>query len=270
MKGWIKLHRGISEHWIWDFKNPDKAMAWIDLLTLARFSDGKIMIKGRPIIIKRGEIGMSQKSFEKRWGWSQNKVKRFLLLLKDDGMIDFKTNDLTTVISICNYDSFQIGESNDGRSDGHTSGQPVGRPDGQQRKNDKKEKNDIYINEFDNDIWPNYPKRAGNNPKSKALKAYSTRRKDTDMSVIIEGMARYAAFCNATGKTGTEYVMQATRFFGPDELYKQTWDIPKATNNGNSKVSDFKASRIELSNRIQAMGSTTGSREPCPELVTED
>ncbi len=82
--------------------------------------------------------------------------------------------------------------------------------------------------EFD-DIWPYYPKRSGNNPKPKALKAYEKRRKSFSFEVIQHGVMRYQAFCEATGKLNTEFVMQAARFFGPDECFTQAWDIPIST-----------------------------------------
>lgn len=128
MKGWLKIHRSLDDHWLWDFNHPDKAMAWIDLLMLARHSGGQIVLKGRVIDIKRGQIALSQLALQKRWGWSQNKVKRFLNRLQSDSMCDFKTNDLTTIITICNYSIFQDGElkaddpTND-HTDDHTDDQ---------------------------------------------------------------------------------------------------------------------------------------------------
>jgi len=94
----------------------------------------------------------------------------------------------------------------------------------------KEQKNELVVsvNEFD-DIWPYYPKRAGNNPKPKALKAYEKRRKSFSFEVIQRGVIRYQAFCEATGKLNTEFVMQAARFFGPDECFTQDWDIPIST-----------------------------------------
>jgi len=86
-------------------------------------------------------------------------------------------------------------------------------------------------------LWSVYPKRAGSNPKRKAYSAATTRADERDLStgqscafeviqVMIKGTMRYAKFCDATGKTGTEYVMQACRFFGPDKHYQNDWVIP--------------------------------------------
>lgn len=83
MDGWLKLHRSLSDHWIFSFKEPDKALAWIDLLIMARHTSGTVMMKGRALQLNRGEVGVSQLALQKKWGWSQNKVKRFLVLLKN-------------------------------------------------------------------------------------------------------------------------------------------------------------------------------------------
>lgn len=84
-------------------------------------------------------------------------------------------------------------------------------------------------------VWNKYPNRAGSNPKSKAYSALSARmRHMTDKEVIFfgantvfNGVFAYRLFCDATGKTGTEYVMQAATFFGPERHYLEDFTIPK-------------------------------------------
>lgn len=107
MSGWACLHRSIDSHWIFDFNEPDKALAWIYLLVMANHKDQDIMIKGRVLRCKRGQLVRSQITLQNKFKWSQNKLKRFLKLLKNERMIDYETNDLTTIITICNYDKYQ-------------------------------------------------------------------------------------------------------------------------------------------------------------------
>lgn len=151
MSGWIKMHRAISTHWIWDFDEPDKAMAWVDLLLMARHSDGKMKIKGKLVDIRRGEIGMSQLALQKRWKWSQNKVKRFLNSLKNESMIDYRANELTTIISICNFDSYQDDERADERTNERADGRPHGRTGERRYKNGKNDKNGDIVGAPDGD-----------------------------------------------------------------------------------------------------------------------
>src|SRR6185312_4192146 len=42
---------------------------------------------------------------------------------------------------------------------------------------------------------------------------------------LLAGVERYQRFCATTGKVGTEFVMQAVRFFGPDLYYQETWEV---------------------------------------------
>ena len=81
------------------------------------------------------------------------------------------------------------------------------------------------------DAWVAYPKRNGSNSKAGAFKAWHARVKQSndhmaEIHAMFEGVERYAAWCDATNKTGTEVVMQASRFFGPQREYENAWDIP--------------------------------------------
>jgi hypothetical protein len=83
---------------------------------------------------------MSQLSLQKRWKWSQNKVKRFLNMLKKHGMADFETNDLTTIITICNFDTYQTDERTGERPNGRADGRPVERYADDQSNDDIRKK----------------------------------------------------------------------------------------------------------------------------------
>ena len=77
--------------------------------------------------------------------------------------------------------------------------------------------------------WALYPKRAGGNSKSAALKAWDARiREGVAPHDMLEGLKRYTAFVSQTGKTGTEFVKQAKTFFGPDRHFEDAWLIPAA------------------------------------------
>lgn len=73
-----------------------------------------------------------------------------------------------------------------------------------------------------------YPKRNGGNPWPRAFKAYNARIKEGyTHGEIKAGLMQYAPFCDAVGKTGTELVMQAATFFGPDIRWEDTYCVPK-------------------------------------------
>lgn len=105
--GYINIHRKIQDNWIWNEKPFSKGQAWIDLLLLARWKDGKQMHRGNLHERKRGQVCCSMKWLGERWGWHRATVKRFLATLECDGMVttDVTTND--TVITIENYGFYQ-------------------------------------------------------------------------------------------------------------------------------------------------------------------
>ena len=54
-----------------------------------------------------------------------------------------------------------------------------------------------------------YPERSGSNPWPKAVSAATARIKGGySFDQLVDGARRYKRFCDATGKTGTELVMQ--------------------------------------------------------------
>lgn len=112
MSGYVKLHRSINDNPLWTSEPFTKAQAWIDLFLNANWKDGILDIRGNIIEIKRGQLGWSELTMCKRWKWSRTKVRRYLLYLEKTGnLIQQKTN-LTTVITICNYDKYQSEDNN--------------------------------------------------------------------------------------------------------------------------------------------------------------
>lgn len=83
-----------------------------------------------------------------------------------------------------------------------------------------------YSTEFE-EIWTAYPRRTGSNPKKAAFSAYRQRLEEgVSHEEIASGAQRYAAWCMATDKIGTETVMQAKRFFGPGREFENDWSLP--------------------------------------------
>lgn len=106
-EGFIPIYRSMFRHWIWDTKEPfDKRSAWIDLIRSAKFEPGeaKKMFDGKLITYKKSEIVASVRFLQNRWNWkSTTKVENFLENLKKDGMINTEKRQGITVITICNY-----------------------------------------------------------------------------------------------------------------------------------------------------------------------
>jgi hypothetical protein len=72
-----------------------------------------------------------------------------------------------------------------------------------------------------------YPHRAGGQPWRRALKALNARLADGfTWAEILDGVRRYATYVETTGKAGTEFVMQAATFLGPERHFLTPWAPP--------------------------------------------
>ena len=128
MSGYIYLDRPLTDHWLWDDKPFARGQAWIDLLFLANYTDCDGMYDGRIIHKKRGDVNLSIRFLARRWGWSDNKVRRFLDLLESENMISQERNTYGTVITIENYNKYQVKRGKDGTPTEHprnTEGEPT-------------------------------------------------------------------------------------------------------------------------------------------------
>lgn len=105
MSGWIKIHREIADHWI--FQDAEKFKWWIDMLFLASYEANRVNVGNRITEVKRGQFLGSLAFLSKRWGVSKERVINFLRLLQSDGMIDKSSDKNITLITICNYESYQ-------------------------------------------------------------------------------------------------------------------------------------------------------------------
>ena len=107
--GFIKLHRGISEHWIYpNHRKLTQFEAWIDLLLMANYADRKVMLNGKLVKIGTGQILCSQINLSMRWLWGEKETRNFLKTLQEDGMILINPSKKWTVLTICNWDTYQV------------------------------------------------------------------------------------------------------------------------------------------------------------------
>jgi len=140
MEGWIKLHRSIIKHCV--FQDSEYLKYWIYLLLDVNHEDKKIVWNKELIEIKRGQKITSLHKLAKEFNCSREKVRRFLNLLKTDTMIDIVSNTRYTQITILNYDSYQTKEHTNNTRTTHAKNTSKTRSD--TNKNVKNEKEKIY------------------------------------------------------------------------------------------------------------------------------
>jgi len=105
--GFIKLHRNIVEDEFYFSERFTKMQALIDLQILATYKPRTLFIKGKEINLKPGELCYSIKSLADRWKWNERTVTKFLSVLEKRQRIQCKKNNVTTIITILNWETSQ-------------------------------------------------------------------------------------------------------------------------------------------------------------------
>lgn len=141
MSGWIKLHRKINKNALYP-KNREftKFEAWIDLILKVNHSDEEVLIKNEVYKCKRGQSVRSIETYQKCWNWSRQQVRSFFKMLQKNSMIELNTTTKTTILTVCNYDSYQSDKPTDNQR--ITNEQPTDNQRITINKNDKKKKNE--------------------------------------------------------------------------------------------------------------------------------
>lgn len=194
--GWIKLHRKVLDCWIWQIKPYDKARAWVDLLLLVMHRDKKMVVEDKPITIERGSYLISRGKLADRWGWSIKKVDAYLNTLENEKMVTTIRTRKGTLITIVNYDEYQIeGTTQDTTEDtpqGTTEDIPQDTSQGIQNKNIKNNKNNNICSNSLSDIQQELD-------EDKKIKAKQKKREEDELKKNFEII--YKSYPKKVGKT---------------------------------------------------------------------
>jgi hypothetical protein len=106
---YIKLDRDLL--YSYSFANPNHLKIWIWLLIKANFKNAFIPLnvgKGfKTIEVKRGQLIFGRNKAEDELGLNGSLIYRTLLKFQELGQINIEVNNHYSVITICNYDSYQ-------------------------------------------------------------------------------------------------------------------------------------------------------------------
>lgn len=109
MSGWIKLHRQIKEHWV--FQDPIKLRWWMIMLLEVNYKEGRMPIGNTLRIINQGQSTKSLRTWADLFNCSPRTVDSFFKLLENENMITRevigKSKHTTTLINITNFSQFQ-------------------------------------------------------------------------------------------------------------------------------------------------------------------
>jgi hypothetical protein len=177
MSGWIKLHRCITNHWLYtENRVYSKYEAWMDILLNVNFASAKVLIKGKLYDVKRGQSILSMESWGKRWNWDKSKVRRFMDLLQKDSMIVLKTDNTTTHLTVCNFESYQdIRHANETQM---THKQNTDEFQTNTIKEEKENKEEKELNDMFNILWNLYNKKKSKEEAFRAFKKIPKKEYD--------------------------------------------------------------------------------------------
>jgi len=111
MEGYVLLSRKIIDNPMYFSEPFTRTQAWIDMIMIANYKPGFFRVRGIKVEVKRGQIGYTAAKLGSRWQWSKNKVLRYLKELENDMQIETQKNNVTTLITVINYDTYQTGET---------------------------------------------------------------------------------------------------------------------------------------------------------------
>ena len=176
--GFIKLHRKLIE-WEW-FTDQKTFSVFMYLLLSANHADGA----WQGNVVKRGQLITGRKSIAKATGLTERQVRTSLANLKKTGETTSKSTNRFTVVTICNYNKYQIKEN---KNDQQTANK---RPTSDQQtttnKNEKKKEEVNPSDDFDR-FYSAYPIKKGKATARKAFqKMNGTKPGITELLQILE------------------------------------------------------------------------------------
>ena len=140
MAGWIKTYRDLADHWL--AQDLQKLGWWVILLLKVNHEDKKILSGNQLIEVKRGQIIASLSYLATMWNTSKRTAERFIELLEKEHMVSRCARQKVTIITICNWDSYQ-GKDEPRRADTCADDAPMARRSVSETKNEEECK-EIY------------------------------------------------------------------------------------------------------------------------------
>ena len=110
--GFYLLHRGWFDNHHFKQKTLCERAAWIWLIEHACWKPKKIRLNGKYITLERGQLTYSRRYIAKSWYWHESRVQRFLNDLEIGQAIGQASEQGQRIITICNYDKYQVIEKN--------------------------------------------------------------------------------------------------------------------------------------------------------------
>lgn len=107
MSGFALIQRNLLGHALFE-GDAARLGSWAWLFTKAAWRDVDHQIKGESIVLNRGQLCVSVRQLAEAWGMSKSAVARWLEKLEQEGMIERDAGHGKLIITICNYEEYQM------------------------------------------------------------------------------------------------------------------------------------------------------------------
>jgi hypothetical protein len=105
LSGYVRIHRSLSGHHA--FRNDAEAMVFAWLVMRAAWQPTKVRYKDRVLFLDRGQLAVSVRDLARAMDRDKAWIERLLKRLKSETMIATRNETGVSVITICNYNTFQ-------------------------------------------------------------------------------------------------------------------------------------------------------------------
>lgn len=126
MSGWFACKRGITSHPLF-VGRPDRLAVWLWLLDNAAWKETIHDVNGHTVKVPRGSVSASERRIADETGVGRQAVRTFLARLKADKMLTLSLTHGRSMITICNWDKYQLPENtaNPSKNPRPTHDQPI-------------------------------------------------------------------------------------------------------------------------------------------------
>lgn len=197
--GYFIMARGWMEHGTLKSDEPySRREAWVWMVEQAFWAPGRVSINGKTVPIERGQFSHSYRFMATAWKWEIGRVQRFLARLKTDTMIGVSADTGQLVVTICNYDKYQMKPRIGLLEIDKAPIRERYATDTKKNESNKGKKEDIGaiapLVGFGADafeaFWSAYPEKVG---KGAGRKSFDRAVKKASLTDILAGVKRYVA-----------------------------------------------------------------------------
>lgn len=105
MKGFVQLHRKITDSWITE--DPMALALWVRILVEATHKSRKVFYKGANYDLKPGDLLFGLNRWSEKTGISREVIRKRIDMMESDGMITRSKHPKISIVSITNWHDYQ-------------------------------------------------------------------------------------------------------------------------------------------------------------------